>query len=282
LSFAVAFTGILEFAMDWLETQFKLMTDPKSLVVLEIVLFCAAIFLSVLDCGDYDMYTFVYASMALYLFGALICGGFAWKSVSKGFKVACGVIMLLSAVLLPQDLWWCWNNALHPPHYREHMALQSAADNASEKVDAAKAEQLYKTIMEKEKSGWFPRHSFNDLKLADALEQQKKFKEAEQVYLQALHTMEQAPPNDPRNGLLVTCVQNLAIFYQDQKRYADAEPLFKRALQLHKRSDGTWEAMLCREDYARLLRETGRASEAKPLEQEAKAIRGQFPPDQQK
>lgn len=245
------------------------------------LLFCAAIGLSCLTLADADGYGLLSAEMAFYLSGSLICGVIAFSLLSsKGARLACGLTLLISVVYLVQDLSWCWHNALHPPHWKELTLLRDQAFKALDSQDWEKAENLYKAIKDKEKSGYFASsHSSNELALAYALEQEKKFKEAEQIYLQALQSMERT--HERRSYELVTCVQNLAIFYLDQKRYSEAEPLFKRALHLHKHDDGTWESMLCRENYASLLRNTGRTSEATVLEKEAKVIRSQFPADAQ-
>ncbi|HEY9714447.1 MAG TPA: tetratricopeptide repeat protein [Chroococcales cyanobacterium] len=156
---------------------------------------------------------------------------------------------------------------------QECVDLQLSADRAFDQADYNKAEQLFKTILKKEQSGWFLGHQFNDFKLADALEKQRKFDEAEKVYIGALRTLEKRHGDGSE---LVTCLQNLAIFYWMQRRYGEAEPLFRRALQLHRLHDHTWESILCREDYAQLLRATNRTENALTLEQEAKTIRAEF------
>lgn len=267
-----------EFSMDRLSTQNELI--KVTILILQVVFFCVALALSCTTLADSDGYGPLCAEIAIYLTGTLTCGVIAFRLLGKGARLACGLFLLVSLVWMLQVLSWCWHNALHPPHWKELASLGNEADKACDLHDWEKAEHLYKTIRDKEKSGYFAlSHSSNELTLAYVLEQERKFHEAEQVYLQALHTMEQT--HDRRSYKLVTCVQNLAIFYQDQKRYSEAEPLFKRALQLHKQDDGTWESMLCREDYAQLLRESGRALEARALEKEAKAIRSRFPADAQ-
>lgn len=251
-----------------------------TMFALQIMLFCVACGLNCVDLADWDEYDSLNKQIAIYLTGALICGIVAFRHLSKAARLACGLVLLMSIVWLLQLFSWCRNNALHPPHWKERMSLQQGADKACELKEWEKAEHLYKSIKDKETSGYFPlSHSSNELELAYVLEQEKKFQEAEQVYLQALHSMEKK--HDRRSYDFVTCVQNLAIFYQGQQRYREAEPLFKQALQLHKSNDGTWESMLCREDYARLLKKTGRGAEAKSLEEEAKRIRSSFPADAQ-
>ncbi len=74
---------------------------------------------------------------------------------------------------------------------------------------------------------------------------------------------------------MATSLTGLTVLYHAQGRYAEAEPLYERALAI-------WEGALGPEhpnvatglkNYAALLRKTGRNSEAAKLEARAKAIR---------
>jgi hypothetical protein len=67
---------------------------------------------------------------------------------------------------------------------------------------------------------------------------------------------------------------NLAALYCDIGRHANAEPRFQRALAIAERNLGT-ESRLTGEilaQYALLMRETGRKTEAKTMEGRAQAI----------
>ena len=52
-------------------------------------------------------------------------------------------------------------------------------------------------------------------------------------------------------------LNNLAVFYKAQGRFAEAAPLFKRALVIFKKAFGPKHAKVavCRENYSELLRE---------------------------
>ncbi len=71
---------------------------------------------------------------------------------------------------------------------------------------------------------------------------------------------------------------NLALFYHDQGQYVLAEPLYRRSLAILEKAlrpeHPTVAASL--ENYAELLRETGRADEAAEMESRAKAIRAKY------
>ncbi len=63
-----------------------------------------------------------------------------------------------------------------------------------------------------------------------------------------------------------------------QGRYAEAEPLFQRALAIDEKALGPEHPDVAQslENYAALLRQTARADEAKRMEARAKAIRAKY------
>jgi hypothetical protein len=67
---------------------------------------------------------------------------------------------------------------------------------------------------------------------------------------------------------VATGLHNLAELYCAQRRYDEAEPLFRRALVIGERVLGPEHAqvVMTRAHYAAMLRETGRADEADRLE----------------
>ena len=74
---------------------------------------------------------------------------------------------------------------------------------------------------------------------------------------------------------MAACLNNLASNYVRQRAYAQAEPLYLRALAV-------WEAALGSDDpnvatalegYAAMLRQSGRGKQARPLAERARAIR---------
>ena len=70
-------------------------------------------------------------------------------------------------------------------------------------------------------------------------------------------------------------LNNLALLYKDQGRYAEAEPLYKRALAIWEKALGPEHPHVATilENYAALLRKTERTTEATKMEARAKAIR---------
>ncbi len=63
-----------------------------------------------------------------------------------------------------------------------------------------------------------------------------------------------------------------------QGRYAEAEPLFQRALAINEKALGPEHPDVAQslENYAALLRQTARADEAERMEARAKAIRAKY------
>ncbi len=70
-------------------------------------------------------------------------------------------------------------------------------------------------------------------------------------------------------------LNNLALLYKAQGRYAEAEPLYKRSLAIDEKALGPEHPAVATslENYAALLRKTGRGAEAENKEARAKAIR---------
>ena len=69
-------------------------------------------------------------------------------------------------------------------------------------------------------------------------------------------------------------LNNLAWLYDTQGKYAEAQPLYNRALAIGEKALGPEHphVAVSLENYAILLRKTGRAAEATELEARAKAI----------
>ena len=74
---------------------------------------------------------------------------------------------------------------------------------------------------------------------------------------------------------MATSLNNLALAYSFQGKYAEAEPLFTRALNIWERAFGPDHPTLAQglENYAALLRKTNRPVEAAKMEARAKTIR---------
>ncbi len=74
---------------------------------------------------------------------------------------------------------------------------------------------------------------------------------------------------------MAASLNNLALLYAAQGRYAEAEPLYKRALAISEKALGPDHPNVATslENYAAVLRKTGRTSEAANIEARAKTIR---------
>lgn len=96
--------------------------------------------------------------------------------------------------------------------------------------------------------------------------------EAERLLSAAVDEAERFGPEDRR---LPRVLINLAGLYRTLGRYADAEPVYERALAVTEASLGPDDPTLAMvlENYALLLRSTGRTAAADELEVRAKAIR---------
>ena len=99
-----------------------------------------------------------------------------------------------------------------------------------------------------------------------------RYSEAVESFQGAVKEAEAFGPHDPR---LATSLNNLALLYQVQGKYAEAEPLYKRSLAIREKALGLEHPDVARslENYARLLRMTKRKDQAAKLEASAKAIR---------
>lgn len=99
--------------------------------------------------------------------------------------------------------------------------------------------------------------------------QQADYAEAEKQLEAALKEAEAFGPGDVR---LATSLNNLALLYKAQGRYAEAEPLYKRSLAIDEKALGPEHPAVATslENYADLLRKTGRLSEATNMETRAK------------
>jgi tetratricopeptide (TPR) repeat protein len=102
--------------------------------------------------------------------------------------------------------------------------------------------------------------------------QQGRYAEAETLWKSALKDAESFLPEDPR---LVVSLKNLAQLYDDQKKSAEAEPLYQRLLAIEEKRLGPDHPDLATTLYhlAKLYQAHGKSAEAEPLYQRALAIR---------
>lgn len=95
--------------------------------------------------------------------------------------------------------------------------------------------------------------------------------EEETLYKRALALMEQVPELAP--SVVATCLYNLARLYHRQRRYAEAELQYQRALAMAKQGKPDFlNVAHIFKSYGALLRETNRLKEAATLETHKKTV----------
>ena len=106
---------------------------------------------------------------------------------------------------------------------------------------------------------------------ADESYQQGNYAEAEKQWLAALQEAENFGPEDPR---LATSLNNLAVLYRAQAKYAEAEPLYQRALAIQEKVLGPEHPDVANSlnNLAFLYGAQGKYAEAEPLYQRSLAI----------
>ncbi|MFQ5664409.1 MAG: tetratricopeptide repeat protein [Terriglobia bacterium] len=102
--------------------------------------------------------------------------------------------------------------------------------------------------------------------------EQGQHAEAEQEFSAAVEVAERFGENDAR---LAMTLHNLALTYQALGEATDAERVYRRAITIYENALGPGHPEVARtlENYAALLRDTGREDEAAELEARAQAIR---------
>ena len=110
--------------------------------------------------------------------------------------------------------------------------------------------------------------------MADAVKayQQADYAQAEKLFLAALKEAEQFGEQDPR---FAASLNNLAELYRAQGKYAQAEPLYQRALAIREKALGPEHPNVATvlENYAALLHKLNRDAEVDKMEARAQAIR---------
>ncbi len=102
--------------------------------------------------------------------------------------------------------------------------------------------------------------------------QQGDYPEAEKQFLAGLKEAKGFGQQDPR---LATSLNNLAVLFKAQRKYAEAKPLYKRALAIRQKALGPEHPHVATSlnNLAELYRAQGRYEAAKPLYKRALVIR---------
>lgn len=118
------------------------------------------------------------------------------------------------------------------------------------------------------------------LNLGKIYYEQDKFSEAEALFESARGIVSKIPRGEiePEDvDLVLGCEQNLALVYVEQKKYAEAELRYQTVIALTEKLKGEThpDLLLPLENYAKLLRLTNRAEQARKLETRIKLIQNE-------
>jgi tetratricopeptide (TPR) repeat protein len=110
------------------------------------------------------------------------------------------------------------------------------------------------------------------VRAAEVAYQEGRYDTAEELMLLILEEAEEFGPDDARLGFSLI---NLAVLYRKQGRYREAEPLYPRGLVILEKTYGEEHPVVAGvlEDWAALLRETGRERQAAEMDARASVIR---------
>ena len=159
-------------------------------------------------------------------------------------------------------------NRLGPEHLSVAPVLENYATLLSKTNREAEAER-----METRAQAIRAKHDRweNSIQAGEKAFQEKRYAEAEELYLTALKEAENFGPQEPH---LVQTATLLAQLYRKQDKHGEAEPLFQRALAAQEKALGPRHPYLATslENYADILGKTKRKAEAQEVKARAKAI----------
>ncbi len=161
---------------------------------------------------------------------------------------------------------------------KQHLSLANSYDNLGvlclAKDDNADAESFLREALEITERIQYPDDPqiYGRLdKLARCLIKEKKYDQAEQLYLQARKLWQKEPS---KCGNEARCLFALGCLYCEQKRYAAAAPMLRRALLMSERFNGDWSVSIVPylRKYAYVLYYLGRRGETSQLRARADRI----------
>jgi tetratricopeptide (TPR) repeat protein len=167
---------------------------------------------------------------------------------------------------------------LGPNHPDTAVSLNNLGELYRARGKYAKAEPLYQRALKIKEKALAPNHpsvgsSLHNL--GTLYYYQGKYDKAEPLYRRALKIREETlGPDHPD---VATTLNNMAKLYYVRGKYSEAEPLYRKALKISAKASlndsGTAKLL---ENYAALLKKTGREGEATTLEARAQAIREKY------
>jgi tetratricopeptide (TPR) repeat protein len=113
---------------------------------------------------------------------------------------------------------------------------------------------------------------------AELYQRERRYSEAEDAYLKALDIMSRSIPDNHHDYAMV--LNSLTLYYHERRRFEDAEAGYKRVLQIRIELFGPSHISVATtlDNYARLLEETDRQTEAQELASRAAVIRSHCAP----
>jgi tetratricopeptide (TPR) repeat protein len=227
-----------------------------------------AVWLSLADYTDPDFRGPVSVYVCLLCLFAIVSGLIIWRKLIGYQRSICVGSLVVSALLLLQGIYVVARYFSEgPSHVAEMLKVRRSAWDAEAHQEFAEAERIYKSMIEKERSGWYKQTGAN-LYLGEVLEKQGKNQEAESHYMAAIE--QQQTQHD--NSISVT-LEELANLYFKEKRYKESDIQFKRALALYRQGRGEQSDYLrCLQRYEALLRLAGSSEQLEAVTRESAAV----------
>ncbi len=162
-----------------------------------------------------------------------------------------------------------WKHIAEQANIKAQFSLSAQLSHAGAMLRLAKykeAESAYRTILVGN-----PDNTSAMAGLGITLLELAKYQEAKEIFKRAL-TIDQA--FDPNSTKVAAHLNNLAAPYQAQGKYAEAEPLYQRALEIREKALGKGHPDVAQSlnNLASLYQAQGKYAEAEPLYQRALAI----------
>lgn len=199
-----------------------------------IVLTVLGILLNFVDVSDAAYYRLLVPSSAVSLTAGFLCALWSWKlHATKSWKVSAALIMLICAIALPdlilRRLPFALTNSTPPGKQR----LLMSAIQARLRKDYPGAERLYKEIIRGENVDGVETNPTDSpqLDLADVLEREGKFAEAEQQYRQAVQKA--VAVWGPTDEHMVPLLEGLARTLKAQNKLSESLESYKSALAIN-------------------------------------------------
>jgi len=234
-----------------------------------LIIFTALMYFSALDNelpgGSYQNFL---VSISVLLLITIAFGAIAYRSSSKERKGAI-LLSVLAAAPLPLFIYYYWT--WKEPHFEEQIPLERSMERADSEKRFSDAEYIGRQILEKHRSGYFVYGRGIQRRLSLIFKEEKKFDEAIEMRRSAVQE-DKETNQDLRE--LAADTQDLARAYSEAKRYSEAVPFFEAAIEIYRRDKNLddYYAVVCRKEYAKVLRKLGKSAEAQIQENEAEKV----------